>query len=131
MIDAAEHAKEHNKLITTRLPNFDVKRLPVEFERRQAYPVTDRDRLMEALASFGLKRAPKAGSHLTRGEVRRAAKTDKEWARIANEESVEAKAKYEKRLLQRADRLTERYPRLYVIAGAVLFGVLAFWWLFA
>ena len=54
---------------------------------------------------------------------------DKEWARIANQKAQETKAKYEKRLLQRVDRSTERYPRLYVIAGAVLFGVLAFWWL--
>lgn len=53
VLDEASRAKRDNKLITTCLPGFNIHDLPVGFGQFQCYPVTDRDRLHEALRQYG------------------------------------------------------------------------------
>ena len=65
VLDEAEYAKDQGKLVTTRLSDFDVKNLPVGFRRFQSYPVTDRERLKQALAGFDLEPADSPASKLT------------------------------------------------------------------
>ncbi|MGI9424104.1 MAG: tetratricopeptide repeat protein [Hyphomicrobiaceae bacterium] len=54
VVDEASRAKQQEKLITTRLEDFDVSDLPIGFGQFQCYPVTDRKRLMQSLEQFGL-----------------------------------------------------------------------------
>ncbi len=56
VIDEADMGQEAGKLLTTHVPRFNIKHIPLGFRRLQSLPVGDRDRILLSLDRFKARR---------------------------------------------------------------------------